>query len=154
MPQSPSLAATSTPKGGTVLLRGLFKRNEAVLLLVLVLLLVFFLSLSWLFEFRGGGENRSSAATPAFSRFVESYRDRVVFHAPAISEEKRGRVLASAFAALPPKSRIALQGPHDGDVAPTGWLVPFLVLFAATNFLGPIQQEWLLPVTYALICLI
>lgn len=42
MPQSPSLAATTGPKGSAGLLRALVQRNEAVLLLVLVLLLVFF----------------------------------------------------------------------------------------------------------------
>jgi len=42
MPQSPSLSAAAGPKSPSELVRALFHRNEAALLLVLVLLLVFF----------------------------------------------------------------------------------------------------------------
>lgn len=42
MPQSPSVSAAAAPKSTTQLVRALFHRNEAALLLVLVLLLVFF----------------------------------------------------------------------------------------------------------------
>lgn len=108
------------------------------------------LLLFWLLISLQSRHGTTTMVVDEFSHFSNVFRDRVAALDPLVSEERTRSVLAKAFAALGPKTRIAFSVFQNGGSS-NAWLLPFLTGFVGISFVPRAAQVWLFPLTYALI---